>query len=148
HNSTANIVGIVVPRDLIRSQDNRRVRDYAKSAWFITKNTKAVQILKQFRNNRQKVAIVLDEKGLAVGILTLDDILEEVFGKSKITREKGVKGKKVLLIERTFPGDMKIADFNAQFSTNLDSHGAETLAELLIQTLGHHPEKGDSIYIE
>lgn len=140
-----NIMGIVTPRDLILAQDQSRLRDYAKAPWFITKESKAVKILKQFRINRQKLAIVLDNKGKAIGLVTLDDVLEEVFG--KISAPHGKK-ENLLLIERTFPGDMKVFDFNAMFEADLPGREDETLADLVIQNLQHNPEVGDAIYIE
>lgn len=147
HQIRENIVGIVTPREVIKAPDHKRLRDFAKSPWFITKEAKVLALLKQFRSNRQKMAIVLDDKGKAIGIVTLDDILEEVFGKTIISKE-GVRKKKMFLIERSFPGDLKVSDFNKQFDANLPIEEGETLADLIVNRLGHNPEVGDSVYIE
>lgn len=145
HQNPANIVGIVTPRDLLRAPDNAKVRDYSRSPWFITKNTKILHILKQFRSNKQRVAVVLNEKGQAGGILTFDDALEEIFGSINILSTR--KGPQPF-IERSFPGYTKVADFNAKFGVNLHAEtGVETLAELIVQTLGHQPEVGEAVYI-
>ena len=79
HRAPENIVAIAYPRDLLRLSDNKRVRDYARPPWFITENNSILQILKQFRRNNQTVAVVLNEAGHAVGILTLDEIIDEIF---------------------------------------------------------------------
>lgn len=76
---TRNIVGIAFPRDLIRIPETRRVRDYARAPWFVTEHTKISQILHQFRINNQIVAIVLDNRGKSVGLITIDDIIDEIF---------------------------------------------------------------------
>lgn len=150
HHDVTNIIGIATPRDLIRAPQNRRIRDYARPPWFITHSTKTLQIIKQFQNNKQWVAIVLDDKGEAIGTITLDDVLEEVFGKRKIIQEtsESFQKNKKLLIDRTFSGETKVADFNLQFNASLDTENAETLAELMEKVLGHHPEVGESIYLE
>ena len=79
-----NIVGIVLPRDLIRAAEGRRVRDFARPPWFVTQQTKVSQILQQFKKNNQSVAVVLDKHGKALGVITLEDVLEEIFGESQI----------------------------------------------------------------
>lgn len=76
----SNIVAIAFVRDLVRLSDNRSVREYSRSPWFITSSSKLMHILSQFRNNQQTVAIVLDPEGSAVGIVTLEAIFEEIFG--------------------------------------------------------------------
>lgn len=145
-----NITGIAIPRDYIKSADTDRIGPNARSPWFITQDTPLVNILHQFRSNNQSVAVVLDKPGRAVGIITLDDVLEEIFG--KITGHPVApypyRRQSVLALEKNFPGDTKIADFNSQFGVYLDPHGAETLAELMEQILGHAPAVDESIYIE
>lgn len=149
HRDFTHIVGIVHPRDLVRIPNSRRARDYARSPWFITQNTPAMQILKDFRRNNNNVAIVLNEQGLAVGMLTLDDLTEEIFGKilQAVDQKKPQKPSSQFIIDRTFPGDMKVAEFNAQFDVVLDAEDEITLADLMEKHLGHHPEEGESIYV-
>ena len=145
HKGTRNIVGIVFPRDLIRIPDTRRTRDFIRPPWFITEHTKIDQILHQFRHNNARVAIVLDGKGLAVGILKLDDIVEEIFGDVLHTPSKDTEE---LVIDRTFSGDMTVGEFNKQFNVVLDLRTEFTLSELVSDILGHHPDPGESIYLE
>lgn len=149
HRNITNIIGIAFPRDMLRIPGTRKVRDYARNTWFITENTKVMQILKQFRRNNQVVAIVLNAKGIATGIINLYDITEEIFGKSPLSssRKTNEKVQQQFIIDRTFPGDMKISEFNAQFGVVLSKEDDLTFSELLIQTLGYYPEVGESIYI-
>lgn len=146
HRDVYHIVGIATPRDLIRIPDTRRARDYAEPPWFITQHTNVAQILKEFRRNNKSIAIVLDARGLTIGIISLGDLIEEIFGElrespSEETIEHG------LIIDRTFPGDMTVEEFNREFDVELDNHTEMTLAELMIHVLGHHPEEGESIYL-
>lgn len=146
HNNQTNVVGIAFPRDLVRIPNTKRVRDYARPPWFVTENTKAMQILKQFRRNNQTVAVILNDQGAAVGVLNLDDLLEEIIGKVEEGDTKQ-KTKPLRMIERTLPGEMTVSEFNTQFDADLNEEEDLTLAEFIAKTLGHTPEVGDSIYI-
>lgn len=143
-----NVIGIAFPRDLIRVPDNKRLRDYCRPPWFITQNTNVMQILSQFKSNNQSVAVVLDEHGQTIGVLGLDNIMEAIFGKAPPSTGKSETTMPQLIIDRTFPGDMTTGEFNKQFDFKLADNPEMTLAELVIKTLGHMPEEGESIYIE
>lgn len=146
HRDVSHIVGIALPRHYIRVPDTKRLRDAASAPWFITQSTSVIQILKDFRRNNKSVAIVLNAQGLAIGIITISDLLDEIFGEFREsplpeTAEQG------LIIDRTFPGDMTVGEFNKQFEVELDNREDLTLAELMVQVLGHQPEEGESIYL-
>ncbi|HEV8051678.1 MAG TPA: hemolysin family protein [Parachlamydiaceae bacterium] len=145
----SNIVGIVYPRDALRASENKRVRDYAWSPWFVTETTTMMQILKQFRTNNENVAFILNHEGKSIGLVTLSDVLAEIFGKMSyaFTHETQKHLKKVMLIEKTFSGDLTVGEFNTQYQARLDQDPAITLSELIETRLGRQPEKGDSVYI-
>jgi putative hemolysin len=139
-----NIVGIAFPRDLIRIPDSKRIRDYARPPWFVTQHTKISQILHQFKQNNHNVAIMLDKHGKALGVITLEDVLKEIFGEE--TFEPVVKMNK-FFIARTFPGDMLVKEFNQEFGVVLDKKGDQTLSELFQRELGHHPSEDESVVV-
>lgn len=144
----SNIIGIAFPRDLVREPDSRKIRDHIRQPWFITQRSEILQILTQFRYNNQTLAVVIDEKGLAVGILTLEDVIEEIFGKTRLSLPPTKHIPSVPLIELTVPGNMKIADFNRMYEVRLKvEEDVETFSDLIIKVLAHHPEEGESIYI-
>lgn len=145
HLKENNIVGIAFPRDLVRITETKRVRDHARPPWFVTEETPPTRILQQFQHNNQTVAVILDNKGKANGIVTLDDLLAEIFGEA---RYKPQAQRSLFIMERTFPGDMLVKDFNQQFGVILDRDVELTLSELMERFLGHPPEEGDSVYIE
>jgi CBS domain containing-hemolysin-like protein len=150
HKNPENIVAISYPRDLLRLPENKKVRDYARAPWFITEKDSIMTILRQFRRNNQSVAIVLDEKGLARGILTLDEIIDEIFGFSDnwMSYEDMVPRVHHVVVDRTFPGDTQIEEFNKTYKVHLDSQGVETLEELVTHLLGHAPSIGESVRID
>ena len=150
HKKTENIIAIAYPRDLLRLPENKKVRDYAKAPWFITEKDSIMAILRQFRRNNQTVAVVLNEAGLARGILTLDEIIDEIFGLSDtwMSFEEMSPRAHHVVVDRTFSGDTLIEEFNSTFKVHLDSHGAETLEELVEQLLGHTPALGETVRID
>lgn len=150
HRKTQNIVAIAYPRDLLRLKPQESVRSYARSPWFITENSSILHILKQFQKNNQSVAIVLNEAGLAIGILTLDEIIDEIFGREDLWQSIGEMAPRVhhVVVDRTFSGDMLIADFNEEFHVHLEANGAETLSDLVTQMLGHAPGKGETVHVD
>jgi putative hemolysin len=109
-----------------------------------------LQILKQFRRNNQSLAIVLNEKGLATGVLSLDEVVDEIFGRSDQWESYGEVMPRAyhIVIDRTFESDMLLKDFNAQFNVNLSYQDAETLEEVMTLALGHSPSKGESVRID
>lgn len=148
--SRRNIVGVVSARDLLNVSEYHNIKDYSRPPWFLADHTKILQILEQFRHNNQDIAVVLGDDGLAQGILTLEDILDEIFGNvhSLPNPYSPEAEKSFRVIERSFPGTMEVRDFNERFNAHISYTGKETLAELLGKHLEHHPEKGESIRID
>jgi CBS domain containing-hemolysin-like protein len=145
-----NIVAIAYPRDMLRLSDQKKVRDHARSVWFITEGTSVLQILKQFRKNNQSIAVVLDDSGLAVGILTLDDIIDTIFGRVDhwlSTADIAPRAYQIM-VDRSFPGDMTLREFNETFKVHLEYKEAETLAQVVSMALGHPPSKGESVRVD
>ncbi|MGZ3633528.1 MAG: hemolysin family protein [Parachlamydiaceae bacterium] len=150
HDKPTNIVGIAFPRDLIRAADTRTIREFGRMPWFVTQNAKLTHLLKQFRHNNQEVAVILDPQGYAVGLITLDDVIEEIFGKATQPKnsKKKIKKTKKFVIDRTFPGSFTVSEFYEQFGVMLDEEGQLTFAELIEKHLGYRPESGESIYLD
>lgn len=148
--SPETIIAIAYPRDLLRLPETKRIREHARAPWFITEKDSILTILRQFRRNNESVAIVLNEKGLARGILTLDEIIDEIFGlaDSWMSFEEMVPRSHHVVLDRTFPGDQKISEFNQTYKVALDAHGTETLVELMTHLLGHLPTVGESVRID
>lgn len=144
-----NIVAMVYPRDLLREGDERRVRDLARPPWFIVQTNSILDILKQFRRNSQVAAVVLDQAGQAVGILTLDAIIDEIFGREDtwISLAQPAASARQVVVDRTFPADTSLVEINSLYHIELASGAADNLEELFEDVLGHKPSKGDAIRI-
>ena len=148
--SPQHIVGIAYPRDLLKVASYKKVKDHIRPAWFITEDEPVLEILKQFRINNQSIAVVLNSAGLAVGILTLDEIVDQIFGRVDAWESFGetIPRMSHVVVDKTLPGDMKIVDFNQKFSVHLSGEKALTLEELMEETLGRMPEVGDTVRID
>ncbi|MCH9613490.1 MAG: hypothetical protein SP1CHLAM54_04930 [Chlamydiia bacterium] len=137
-----NITGIVYPRDLLRYSSHTVIGPYARSPWFITEKSSIFQILKEFRRNSENLAIVLNKVGISVGILTLDDIISDIFG----DKGRHLKTAHATLLDRTFSGDTPVDEINKTYHIALPPGG--TLLELVEKHLDHSAETGDSIRID
>jgi putative hemolysin len=147
HKDPRNIVGVAFARDLLRESDNKRISDFARDPWFITEDMAVVHILHQFRQNNEVTAIVVNAKGRPTGALTLQDVLDEIFGEAGGV-QMGTRSRGKSMIERTFPGTTKVEEFNSLFGASLPfEEPHETLADLLAREIGHQPEAGESISI-
>jgi CBS domain containing-hemolysin-like protein len=144
HRTPHNIVAIAHLRDLLRLEDTKRIIDSARSPWFVTRDTSILQLLQQFRRNNQSIAVILDPSGEAAGILTLDQILAEIFGEEAQISSQEEMGH---YIQRTLSGDMSVSEFNQQFEANLPEGRGDTLSELIQRELGHLPVKDEVIRI-
>lgn len=140
-----NVIGIIDTRDLIKSDLKLPCKSLIDPPWFVVLDTPASQILNQFRHNKQKVAVVLDHEGQAVGILTLDLIIKSLFGESIEDPLPMSDSETQALVDRTFEADLSIESFNQVFTAKIEDEGCETLGQLVAQVLGHHPEVGEVV---
>ncbi|MEN9344519.1 MAG: hypothetical protein RLZZ453_1306 [Chlamydiota bacterium] len=140
HRQPDHIIGVVYLRDLLRLSDNKKVKEYARPPWFITESTPIFQLVKQFRKNNHSMAVVLNEKGIATGILTLDEIVDEIFGKFQVG-----SGVASVILDRSFPSETPLAEINRQFQIDLQYADATTLEEVMVKILGHTPTRGESV---
>ncbi len=145
HKTTHNIIAIGNVRSILRLHDSDKILDSCKSPWFVTRDTSILQLLDQFRRNNQVVAVILDSSGQACGILSLDQIVDTIFGREQRSIPEEDQAH---LIERTLEGSMTLAEFNRQFEADLKGDDASTLSDFLIATLDHGPARGEIIRID
>lgn len=107
-------------------------------------------MLKDFKNSQNHIAIVVDEYGAISGLITIEDVLEEIVG--DIEDEFDISSQNIVKIaddKFIIDATTSIEDFNEYFATSIDDDGDyDTIAGMIIQTLERLPEKGDSIVID
>ncbi|MCK4666151.1 CBS domain-containing protein, partial [Candidatus Dependentiae bacterium] len=145
-----NIIGILYVRDLILVQSNNKtfiLSGILKPAYFIPEYKKVDELFIEFIKKHIHFAVVVDEYGGFSGIITLEDILEEIIGEIEDKEEFEIKIEKT--DEKTYivEGRLELGEFNQRFNVNLESKDAETLNGLLLEKFGEIPEEGEVLEI-
>jgi len=143
HRVPGNIISIVDLRDLIRLDEDQKIVNQGKSPWFVTKDSSILQIIDQFRRNNQSMAVVLESSGHACGVLTLDRIIDGIFGKQTIHPEEPLSH----FIERTLSGSMTVGEFNREFNVELPAEKEMTLSDLILASSNHSLSRGETLRI-
>src|ERR1700675_2599774 len=152
--SLDDIAGIVMARDMLEVPDSeaghRTVRELMRPALFVPETKFGTELLKEMQRKNQQMAIVIDEYGLLAGIVTVEDLVEEIVGEigeedrrpaPDVIRESGGS----LVMRGSVPVD-KIGElFGIQLEASPDHSGATTVAGLLNSVAGHVPRTGEVI---
>ena len=149
-----NIVGILHAKDLLRAISVEQFsakakpswRSLCREPWFIPESTTLIEQLNAFRNRQEHFALVVDEYGDLMGMVTLEDILEEIVG--DISDEHDISQSAAIRAETggnsyIVDGVVTIRDLNRDFDWTLPEDDAATIAGLVIHTAKHIPEIGD-----
>src|SRR5215212_192948 len=150
--SLDHLDGVVHVHDLLagaRRDPFAKVRDLARPVFGAPETKDVGALLRELRERREQLAVVLDEYGAVAGIVTLEDILEELVG--EIGDEFDLPDSRLTWIdERTLSaaGSMTIDDFNEAVGTRLPQEEARTLAGLVLNALGHRPDPGETFAVD
>lgn len=144
HKNMHNIVAVATYVDILKGGPEDRVVDFGRSPWFVAEESSLLNILKEFRHNKQMVAIVLDKDGKASGVLTLDDIACQIFASG------AKKFKRIVhfFVEKTLRGSMKLSEFNKRFGSSLEYDDCDTISDMVKKELGHLPCVGDRVHVD
>jgi Mg2+/Co2+ transporter CorB len=145
-----NIVGVLHAKALLRAvraeqqaMDKVDVRAIAAKPWFIPSTTTLLAQLRAFRERREHFALVVDEYGALLGIVTLEDILEEIVGEIDDEHDVRVRGvRKAADGSIDVEGQVTIRDLNRQFGWRLPDEHASTIAGLVLHEARRIPEVG------
>jgi magnesium and cobalt transporter len=151
-----NIDGILLAKDLLRlttaeKRERFDIREFMRPAVFVPESKRLNVLLKEFRRSRNHMAIVVDEYGGVSGLVTIEDVIEQIVG--EIDDEFDVEDDQNIRrdAERQFTvrGVTRIAEFNEYFGARLsDAEGFDTVAGLVIKQLGRLPRRGESTSID
>jgi magnesium and cobalt transporter len=148
------IIGILLAKDLLRyfAQANGGqfdIRECVRPAVFIPEAKRLNVLLKEFRVSHNHMAIVVDEYGGVSGLLTIEDVLEQIVGdigdEYDIDEADGIRKEG----ERTFavPALTKIDEFNSVFGTRFSDDECDTIGGLVLHELGRMPRRGEAVEI-
>ena len=145
--SRDNVIGIVITKDLLRHMmtPTLTLRDLIRPAVFIPETKRLNVLLQEFRRNRNHIAIVIDEHGGISGLVTLEDVLEQIVG--AIEDEYDVEGEKTIFADGINAwrvlATTEIELFNEMLNTSLPEGDYDTVGGWLAHALGHIPRRGD-----
>jgi magnesium and cobalt transporter len=148
------VAGILLAKDLLRyfaegGEGNFDIRECLRPAVFIPESKRLNVLLKEFRVSHNHMAIVVDEYGGVSGLLTIEDLLEQIVG--DIGDEYDIDDAEVIRKEgeRTFtvPALTRIEEFNAAFGTRFSNEEFDTIGGLVLHELGRMPRRGEAIEI-
>jgi len=151
------VIGILLAKDLLRYfqlDKKKRVQfsmhDYLRPAVFVPESKRLNVLLREFRASRNHMAIVVDEYGGVAGIVTIEDVIEQIVG--DISDEYDVDEETVILPRESGEFVVKaltpLADFNARLETSLAHEEIDTVGGLVMAKLGHVPRRGDKIDLD
>lgn len=145
--SKENIIGIVMTKDLLGHilNSDLTLRELVRPAVFIPETKRLNILLQEFRRNRNHIAIVIDEHGGITGMVTLEDVLEQIVG--EIEDEYDVEGEKTIFSDGNnawrVMATTEIETFNETVATNLPEGDYDTIGGWLAHELGRIPKRGD-----
>ena len=152
--SRDNVIGILIVKDLLAHAFDRRenfdLRALLRPAKFIPESKRLNVLLKEFRGNRLHMAIVVDEYGGVAGLITIEDVLEEIVG--EIDDEHDIEDDAAnirpqgdaFLVKALTP----VAEFNAHFQATFSDERADTIGGLVMMELGRLPKGGESVDLD
>ncbi|MCL6582064.1 MAG: CNNM domain-containing protein [bacterium] len=147
--SIDNIVGTIYSRDLISFQGSPKSFSLAKimhPPFFIPESKKALSLLAEFKERKMHLALVVDEYGGIEGLVTLEDVLEEIVGDILDEYDRKREWIKYLPDGKILvDGHASIREINRSLNTNIPHEEFQTLSGLILDQLGHIPAKGESV---
>ena len=148
-----NIIGILLAKDLLKLQraPELNLRTLLRPTVFVPESKGLNELLRDFRSNRNHLAIVIDEFGNTAGLITIEDVLEEIVGEIEDEfDDKDGESSIYTLADggQRVAGDASISAVNAAFSVNLPVDEFDTIGGLIAQELGRVPRRGEVVELE
>jgi magnesium and cobalt transporter len=148
-----NVIGMLLAKDLLKLQraPELNLRTLLRSATFVPESKGLNELLRDFRANRNHLAIVIDEFGNTAGLITIEDVLEQIVGaiEDEFDEKDGESGIYTLADgSQRVAGDTPIEAVNAAFGMRLPDDTFDTIGGLVAQELGRVPRRGESVALQ
>ena len=143
-----NIIGIVTLKDFFSNgRTDFSLRSIMREAYYTFETKKTDELLNEMRESSNSIAIVLDEYGACAGLITMEDLLEEIVGEIRDEYDEEEKQliQKISAHRYRIDGSVKIDDVNDALGTSYESEDYDSIAGLLIEALDRLPAQGESV---
>lgn len=149
-----HVEGILLVKDLLQyaldpNQTDWHIREFLRPAVIIPESKRVDALLKEFRQKRYHMAIVVDEYGGVSGLVTIEDILEQIVGEIEDEHDDEEDNDIKKMASRVFQVSAltPLDEFNESFGTGFDEEDADTIGGIVLHAFGHMPERGESIQL-
>jgi magnesium and cobalt transporter len=150
------VIGILLAKDLLRYLHDKEtgeridIEDMLRPAVFIPESKRLNVLLREFRSSRNHMAIVVDEYGGVSGLVTIEDVLEQIVG--NIEDEHDIDEDDVMILPRgnrhfVVKALLDLEEFNEHFGTNFNGEDIDTIGGLVLSSMGHLPKRGERVTI-
>lgn len=150
--STDNIIGIINVKDFLFVKDTEKfaIKDIMRDAYYTYEFKKTSDLMMEMRKSSSNIALVLNEYGSTEGMITLEDLLEEIVGEIRDEYDEDEETLIQDLGDNTYvvPGGMKLDDINNSIDTNFTSEDYDSIGGLIIENLDKLPEEGETVVLE
>ena len=147
--NTDNVIGIINVKDLllIDNHEEFHIRDYLREPLYTYEYKKTAELMVEMRKTFNNIVIVLDEYGATAGLITLEDMLEEIVGEIRDEYDEDEEKSLVEMApgEYSVEGAMKLDDLNDRLGLELESEDYDSVGGLVIGLLDHLPEEGEEV---
>jgi len=158
--SRDDIIGILLAKDLLslyvkavkeERVDKINIRESLRPAVIIPESKRLNVLLKEFRSKRNHMALIVDEYGSISGLVTIEDVLEQIVGEIEDETDIDMDEDNINQIDENefnVKAMTDIEDFNEFFNTDFNDDEVDTVGGLVTQSFGHLPQQGDSVVLE
>ena len=145
-----NVIGVLLAKDLLRyyaEEEEFNVRDMLRPAVFVPESKRLNVLLREFRANRNHMAIVVDEYGGVAGLVTIEDVLEQIVGEIEDEYDSDESVDNIVREQSgvfRVKAQTEIADFNRVFGTEFSDAEFDTVGGLVLHRFGRLPKRGEA----
>jgi len=145
--SIDDIVGVVYAKDILLKPEITEIPNLMRPVWFVTENMKIQTLLNQFKSRKTQIAVVVDEYGGTSGIITLEDIMEELVGEiqDEYDIDEAPVFERIDANSIEVNGMCAIREINAEFGLEIDSEQYDNIADFLLGFFNHVPKIGEKL---
>lgn len=151
-----SILGLLLAKDLLKyaednTSDNFDLQHLLRDIAFIPESKRLNTLLKEFRINHSHIAMVVDEYGNTAGLVTIEDVIEQIVGDIEDEHDSPEETAHIQAIDDHqywINPLLSVNDFNQYFHTDFDTHQYDTIGGIVLNQLGHFPEKGEQTQLD
>ncbi len=147
-----NVIGIINMKDILlyKPDTEFHIKDYLREAYYTYESKRISELMLEMRKTSVNIAIVLDEYGATAGLITLEDLLEEIVGeiRDEYDEDEDEVFKTISDTEYEVDGQIKLGDLNDLLDSSLSSEDYDSLGGYIMENLDRLPEQGDMFTAE